>query len=257
MTTYEELINGINLSQLPAELATQDEAIRTLERGQPEPSVKPEGLLHQSTDLPRITAAGLPGVSEAILRYNAVSDQWEALLDVRQVQVNAGGTVAFSAPQSMGGNRMTNLATSSAAADAVRQDQVLLRDGSQAMAGDLSLSGFKITNLQAGSGPNDAVTKAYVDNAVGGLQTNRHLIVGGPPTSGVLMIGARNGTWKASVFRTATGPGSFSLNGHALDSTKLGTLGEVAMFFVVADNQIVIEDPSNTVSYLMCEHWLD
>ncbi len=153
MTTYSGITSGANLSQIVGLDDTQDEAIRTLEKGATEPSVKPDGLLHQSTDTVLITAAGLPGVSTGLLRWDQSGSQWVGVADLSQKQINAGGTVAFGADQSMGGNKITNVAAGTAAADGIRRDQALLRDGSQAKPleksaklykGEIDLNGFDI-----------------------------------------------------------------------------------------------------------------
>ena len=49
---------------------------------------------------------------------------------------------------------------------------VVLRDGSQAMQAALSLGGFKITNLATPTSNTDASTKAYVDSNVGSVSTS-------------------------------------------------------------------------------------
>lgn len=82
----------------------------------------------------------------------------------------ADGTRAFTGDQSMGSNKLTNLAAGTAASDATRKDQQILRDGSQAFTADQSMGGFKLTGLAAPSAASDAATKGYVDSALEGLR---------------------------------------------------------------------------------------
>ena len=58
------------------------------------------------------------------------------------------GSVPMTGNADLGGNKLTNLATGTAAADGVRLDQVLLRSGVQGMLGDLDLGGMDIENCR-------------------------------------------------------------------------------------------------------------
>lgn len=73
---------------------------------------------------------------------------------------NGSGPMTGNLP--MGGFRLTGLGASTAADQAVRQDQVMLRSGSQAATADLPMGGFKITGLGAGTLAGDAVRRDQV-----------------------------------------------------------------------------------------------
>jgi len=92
--------------------------------------------------------------------------------------VKKDGSVAFTADQSMGSNKLTNVADATAGSDAVNKSQldvkaddadVLKHDGSVALSADLSAGSFKITDLAAPVNDNDAARKIDVDNAAAGI----------------------------------------------------------------------------------------
>ncbi len=159
----------------------QDEAIRSFERGGTEPTSKPHGLVWSCTNTSVLSGLGFSG-GEALVRW--VTTGWALFADATKAQINAGGTVPFAADQSMGNHRLTNLQASGGASHAVRQDQVLLLSGTQAMAGDLDMNGNSlladggidldgagVTNLAAPTDAADAATKGYVDSVAPKLGT--------------------------------------------------------------------------------------
>jgi len=256
VTTYQLITSSQNLSQFVSLLQTQDEAIRTHERGSAEPAVKPEGLIWQSTDLPLLTAAGFSGVAEGLLRYNAATSSWAAFADTRQIQINAGGTVPFSANQSMGSNKITSLAAGTGIADSVRYDQVILRDGTNAMTADLSLGGMKIINLQDGSQPTDAATKGQLDQAIQGTQIGKFVQENGPFTDGVAFrTGLRNGTWQATVFKSGTG--LVGINGLGHNTVKNSTVGDVTFITRVTNGEMAVTSAAAQVNVVNAIHLTD
>lgn len=137
MPVYATLSSGNNLSQLITDIEGQHQAIMGMQRGTSEPTVKPIGSVWQRTNYPTL--------GDAWLIYDGAT--YNLLLDPDHPQINAGGTVAFGANQSLGNNKITNLAAGTADNDAVRRVQVILRDGTQAMTGNLNLGANRITNV--------------------------------------------------------------------------------------------------------------
>ncbi len=155
---YQQLLVGANLSQFAASIETQHEQMRSLERGNlamGEPQIKPTGLLWNRTDW--------PGIGEAILRWNGSA--WFLILDPDHAQINAGGTVAFTANQPMATKILTGLGAGTAAGHSVRFEQSILTTGNNAFAANQSMGGFRLTNLGAPVGDNDAARK--IDLATG------------------------------------------------------------------------------------------
>lgn len=132
--------------------------------------------------------ASLIGVQDAGALYaatNAEAALAEVMTKLNTLTTNIGtiadiirrtGTVAFTANQSMGGFRLTNLANAVSGTDAPTLTQVnsliaaigsptsaILRDGTQAPTANVGWGGFKITNLGTPTATTDAATKAYVD----------------------------------------------------------------------------------------------
>lgn len=163
MTAYANIIVGANLSGFATAINTQNEAIRTHERGSAVPSVLAAGLVWHSLDPVTLGNLGLT-IPEALL-IRTISNSWGFLLDPRHAQINAGGTVAMGADLPMrdgAGNRhkITGLKAGTAGDDATRMDQQILRDGSQAFTADQSMGGFRLTNLAAPTDANDAARLA-------------------------------------------------------------------------------------------------
>jgi len=251
---FTNIVAGDNISQLPTIISTQFEAVRTFERGSQEPSVRPEGMLWQTTDPVILNNAGLTGASEGFVRWNSENSSWEAFADSRSPQINAGGTVAFAADQSMGGNKISNLGASSAPGDAVRRDEALLTDGSNPLVAALNMGGFGIRNVQAGVDNLDAVNVGQLnDFAQGLLNSSRSIVTFGQPPSGT---GFRKGLWLALVYKNATG--SFQINNDVATPVMNATVGTTFMFFNVGDETtITYPVGAQNVSYVIGLHLRD
>jgi hypothetical protein len=79
----------------------------------------------------------------------------------------SGGTMSGNI--AMGGNKLTGLAAGSGSGDSVRYEQAILASGVNAFSADQSMGTHKLTNLVDPTANQDAATKYYVDNAVAGL----------------------------------------------------------------------------------------
>lgn len=107
--------------------------------------------------------------------------------------VRRTGTVAFTANQSMGGFKLTNLLAGTAGTDAATVAQVqaasgdvtalqlaaILRAGTQAFTGNQSMGGFRLTSVGTPTDAADATPKSYVDAQLGTAA----------PTSTIVMFG--------------------------------------------------------------------
>lgn len=110
--------------------------------------------------------------------------------------VKADGSVPMSGPLDLGtSNRIVNLAAPQANTDAATKkyvDDVLplvvLRNGSQAMSGDLVLAGNKLLSVGTPTNATDGANKSYVDAAVGAIDTSMFL----PRDGTQFMIGHLN-----------------------------------------------------------------
>lgn len=177
MSIYQQQNLGDTMSNIVLFDDQQDEAIRTLERGNTVPTVLAVGLRYISTDATWIGNLDAGGVylvgshSEAMAYYNGSA--WKYLMDVRHPQLNAGGTIKMAAALHFGGQKATNLAAGTNAGDAIRRDQAVLRNGDLALTGDLSAGNNKITNLAEPTDPNDAARLADLSAASGAVYGKR------------------------------------------------------------------------------------
>ncbi|MEO1277595.1 MAG: hypothetical protein AAFV77_01380 [Planctomycetota bacterium] len=146
MSVYVLLSSGTNLSQFITGVEVQHQALMSNQRGTAEPTVKPTGTIWHRTNFPTL--------GDALLIYDGSA--FRLLMDPDHAQINAGGTVAFTANQSMGNRKLTSLATGTADNDATRKVQQVLRNGSQAMTGDLPMGNNRITGLGAPTSVGDA-----------------------------------------------------------------------------------------------------
>lgn len=181
MTVYAQQNLGSNVSTFAATDDSQDEAIRSHERGSVAPTVKPNGLVWFSTDSATLAGAGFGGgVSEAALRWDG--SDWVGLLDVAEKALNAGGTVVWEADQDAGGFVLGGLADGAAVDEAATVGQTMLLDGSNAMTADLPMGGNLITGLADGVADDDAATVGQlpVNGANIYHNNNRNTGGGGP-----------------------------------------------------------------------------
>lgn len=119
----------------------------------------------------------------------------------------------------MNGRKITNLATGTAASDAVRLDQIsgyLKRDGSSPMTGDLNMGAKKITGLGEATAPSDAVSLSQLSPLVPRAGANDL----GPFSSNLRSLGNLSGTTIAltmtdSNFISGTNNGNFTITAPA------------------------------------------
>lgn len=161
MTTYITLPVSTNFSQVVLALDAQFEAVRSNERGNTEPGVKPDGLLWQTTDATTLTAltSTQPGGAwaEGLVRYDAGGAVWKPIHDTRYTALNDHGTVKLAANLNAGGNKIVALPAATASGDAMRFDEAVATDGSNAFTGDQSMGGNELTDLGAPTHPDSAV----------------------------------------------------------------------------------------------------
>lgn len=160
MTAYQYFASPSNLSALVSTMQTQHEAMRTIERGTAEPGIKPTGLLWNRTDY--------PSLGDAVVQWTGSA--WRLILDPEFPALNAGGSVPLAADLPAGGHGVTGLRAAAANGEAVRYEQALLRDGTNAATANLNMGSHRITSVADPSGAQDAATKAYADAAVAGVQ---------------------------------------------------------------------------------------
>lgn len=162
MTTWAPANLGANISQIVSQDDTQDDAMRSNERGTTAPPYPTRGQFWARTDFPTI--------SESIC-YRKADDTWTLLMDPDYAQINAGGTVAFAANQALGGFIITGSGAATAAGHLTRYEQVMLLTGVNAMAADLNMNSHKITNVTTPSAGGDGANKTYVDAAAAAVGT--------------------------------------------------------------------------------------
>lgn len=165
MPVYTTQNLGASISGVVQADDVQDDAIRSFERGNTEPGVKPAGLLWLCTDTTRLSSLGLSGVAEAFLQWTGSA--WRVFASTSSPCLNAAGHVLPTADLPMNSRKLTNLAAGTNANDSVRKAQVVLLDGTQAFTGAQSMGGFKLTNLAAPTNANDAARLADLASQTG------------------------------------------------------------------------------------------
>lgn len=111
------------------------------------------------------------------------TDAFLALKANDNIVIKKDGSVAFTASQSLGGNKITNLQDGSASSDASTFGQTTnalalkLNKSGDTMTGNLNMSANSITNLADPVNPTDAANKQYVDNSRAGLNTKAPVLV--------------------------------------------------------------------------------
>lgn len=81
----------------------------------------------------------------------------------------ADGSVSATGAFNLNSHKITNLTAGSVSGDAVNYGQVILTSGANAFGADQSMGGFKLTNLATPLAANDAASKSYVDSAMQGV----------------------------------------------------------------------------------------
>lgn len=166
---YTVFTSGINISELAAKIQAQHEAIRGLERGPNAsvPAIVLPGLLWNRTDEPTY--------GEAIMRYNGTA--FTVLMDADFTQINAGGTVVFTANQPMGSHILTGLAAGTAAGHSVRYEQVMLLSGVNAMTDHMNMGAKRITNLAEPTADDHAARRADTRPVAGSVSVGANATV--------------------------------------------------------------------------------
>lgn len=178
---YTVIAGGSTLSGFVNQLQVQHECMRTFERGETEPTVKPTGLLWVCTNSTILTAAGAPGgITEAMLQWTGSA--WKYILAFTTSggggvsAILANGTVPFTANQPMGTFKLTGLAAGTGNGDSVRWEQVPhLADLG---GGDIQFDcvSKRLVNLAAPVNPSDALRLGDLPAASGQVWFggNRH-----------------------------------------------------------------------------------
>ena len=200
MTIYAQANLGQTISGIVLADDAQDEAIRSHERGNVEPTVLIDGLLWNSLDQTIINASSTPGwwptdTSDAILIRRGGS--WETFADARYPQLNAGGTVQMIANLRMNSLKITGLADGTDPNDGANVGQVVLVSGANAMTGALAMGANKITGLADGTDPQDAVTFGQLGSASGNATGKSFQNLNASP----IYTGATSGTGLPIVHR--------------------------------------------------------
>lgn len=100
-----------------------------------------------------MNAGGNPTINLQVLDHGELSGRGD---DDHTQYTRADGTRAFTGDQSMGSNKLTNLAAGSATGDAVRFDEAITEDGANPFTGAQSMGGNRLTNLGAPTADADA-----------------------------------------------------------------------------------------------------
>ncbi|MEO0511839.1 MAG: hypothetical protein AAF108_02965 [Planctomycetota bacterium] len=170
MSVYQTIGSGQNLSLFIDDLGVQQQTIRAHERGPTTPPLAISGQLWACTSSQIIANAGMPGVTEAFLYRQNAPEEFTALIDVAHPQINAGGTVPFAADQDLGGFKLTGLGAGASASDALRNDQIMRRDGGNAATGNMNLGGFALLGLAAAADPGSAIPRSEFEATVAALE---------------------------------------------------------------------------------------
>ncbi len=156
---YQQTSLAANLSTLVGLIETQHQMMRQLERGTVAPTIVLTGLLWNRTDH--------PSLGEAIMRWDGSA--WQVLIDPEFKCLNSGGTVLMDANFSMNTHKILFVGDGTDDTDGVNLGQVVLRDGSNWMTGDLDLDGNEILDVGPPSLSTSAARLAEVRASKEGL----------------------------------------------------------------------------------------
>ena len=204
--TARVFVNGLKLPQSSVTLQSDRVVIPASTAGdvvEVELYDDADGVLTKLASTAAALGASLIGVEDAATNF--VGSEVETVLaeiatDAAAVEaaltailgaVLKDGTVAFEADQSMGGHKLTDVATGTSPGDAVNVAQLnalqalfgdlsntfLALSGGQ-MAGPINLGGNVLTNLPTPVGGSEAATKDYVDDAVAATAADALLLDG-------------------------------------------------------------------------------
>lgn len=162
--------------------------------------------------------------------------------------VRSTGAVAFAADQSMGGFKLTNVATPTQANDAVPKTYVdtgfLKRDGSTSPTADISMAGLKLTNVATAVNNGDATNKQYVDAKGQGIAMSldvrvasvANLTLSSMPSSVDGVTLSSGDAFLAKNQSTTSQNGVYVFNGTGSPATRradLASSGQVVLGFAV------------------------
>jgi hypothetical protein len=128
---------------------------------------------HDASAISNIPSGNLSATDQQAVNNELQSDIDDRALDSEVIKKD--GSVAFTADQSMGSNKLTSVAQGTAGTDAVNKTQMENADAlkvakaGDTMSGNLAMGSNKVTGLATGTNAGDAVNKAQLDAAIAGM----------------------------------------------------------------------------------------
>lgn len=158
--------------------------------------------------------------------YYSTNADGEPVLNPIQTPVYTDGRNAFTANQSMGSNRLQDVLFGSSTNDAANYGQVLLRNGTNTMQGDIDGDGsFKGINFAAGTADSDTIRKDQAMVRTGEYPMTGNMYLGGFNIEGLANATAEGQavTYDQAVLADGTNP--FTAD-QSMGGNKLTNLGE-------------------------------
>lgn len=173
--------------------------------------------------------------------------------------IRSTGAVAFGADQSMGGNKLINVATPTQSGDATNKSYVdsnfIKRDGTVTPTDNLNFGGLKIINLATPTGSYDSANKQYTDLKAQGINLSTDVRVA---TSSSVTLASMPATvdgitltsgdaFLAKSQATASQNGIYTFNGENSPATRradFASSGQVLLGFAV---KVLEGSSANTV----------